>query len=260
VTKLGNKVAILTGGASGIGLATAGLLVSAGAKVVLAGRRTDIGEDAAKALRREGGDVLFFRTDVSKEAEVAALVARARSAFGRVDYLFNNAGIEGPAATAITDVSEDDCDRLLAINLKGVFFAMKHTIPALIEAGGGAIVNTASFVGTIIPLPQAALYGATKAAIISMTRSIAEGYRDQGVRSYAVCPWVTDTAMVDRVAGGQAKVKAQLAGMNPSRVMVKPHEVAKVVVDMLAGVAFHSGDAILVDSGGAVQKLERLGS
>lgn len=145
---------------------------------------------------------------------------------------------------------------MLAVNIRGVFLGMKHAIPVMIPQGGGTIVNTSSFVGVAVPIPDSIPYGATKAAVLSMTTATAAAFADRGIRVYAVCPWVTDTPMIDRGAGNQPEVKGQLAKLNPSGQIAMPTDVANIVAAMFAGTSgYESGDAVLVDRGGATQKV-----
>lgn len=256
IEKLEDRVVVVTGGSSGIGRATALKLAENGAKVVIAGRNTERGDSVVKMITDAGGDAIFVQTDVRYEPEVSALFERAISAFGRLDGLFNNAGIEGMLGPVI-ECPEAVCEDVLSINVKGVFLCIKHAIPAMLEHGGGAIVNTASFVGTTVPFPDGVVYGASKAAVLSMTASVAVAFANQGIRVYAVCPWMTDSPMANRLTGNQAEAKAEFAKLNPSGQMVKPEDIAGVVVAMLADAPeYSSGDAVLVDSGGRTQKVQ----
>jgi len=249
-----DRVALVTGGSTGIGRSTAAELAARGANVVIAGRNRQRGQAAARAIAGSG-EVLFIRTDVRVEAEVQDLIRQTVETFGRLDYLFNNAGIEGPLAP-LTEWSAEAVDDVLAVNVKGVVLGLKHAIPVMVEQGGGAIVNTASFVGTAVPIPVSVAYGASKAAVVSLTKATAVAFADQGIRVYAVCPWVTDTPMIERVSGHQPEVKAELVKLNPSGRIVLPSDVAQVVVALFAGTAgYKSGDAALVDSSAATQKL-----
>jgi NAD(P)-dependent dehydrogenase (short-subunit alcohol dehydrogenase family) len=256
IEQLEGRVVVVTGGSGGIGRATALKLAANGAKVVIAGRNTERGDSAVKMITDAGGDAIFVQTDVRYEAKVGALFERAITTFGSLDGLFNNAGIEGTLGS-ITECPEAVCEDVLSINVKGVFLCIKHAIPAMLERGGGAIVNTASFVGTTVPFPDGVVYGASKAAVLSITASVAVGFANQGIRVYAVCPWITDTPMANRLTGHQAEAKAQFAKVNPSGQIVKPEDVAGVVVAMLADAPeYNSGDAVLVDSGGITQKVQ----
>jgi NAD(P)-dependent dehydrogenase (short-subunit alcohol dehydrogenase family) len=252
---LAGKVAVVTGGSTGIGKAVATRLAAAGAKVVIAGRDHVRGKTSAIDLMRHGYEVRFLRTDVRIENAIQTLYDYAVDMYGGLDFLFNNAGIEGVFGP-IESNPEEVVDDVLAINVKGVFLCMKQVLPVFAARGGGIIVNTSSFVGTVLPFPDAVLLGATQAGVISMTQSVAAGYADQNVKVYAVCPWFTDTPMVDRLAGKRAEAKTQLAGFNPSGKVASPDDVAAVVLALFAGdPGFQSGDAVLVDSGGATQKI-----
>ena len=252
---LAGKVAVITGGATGIGRAVAAQLSSQGVRVVLAGRNTERGNSAAQALAEGGQEVKYIRTDVTRESDVQALVQQAVDTYGGIDYLFNNAGVEG-ALGPMDANTETGVDEVLTTNVKGVFLCMKHAIPRMAERGGGIVINTASFVGTTVPFPDGVLYGATKAAVLSMTRSVAAGCAEQNVRVFAVCPWITDTPMVDRLTGHQAEAKAQFGGINPSGRIATPQDIAGVVLSIFRdGANLESGDAVLVDSGGTTQKI-----
>jgi NAD(P)-dependent dehydrogenase (short-subunit alcohol dehydrogenase family) len=254
------QVFVVTGGATGIGGAAAQVLGARGARLVLAGRNAERGDTFVRHLASEGIEARFVRTDVSREAEVVALFEAADRAYGRIDGLFNNAGLELQGVAPLAEWSEADCDLMLSVNVKGMFLGMKHAIPRLTKAGGGTIINCSSFVGTLVPLPDAPIYGATKAAIISMTRSLAAGYADKGVRIYAVCPWMTDTPMNDRLTGHAPEHKEALAGqLNPSGKLASAMDVGRVVADLFAGdTSYPPGEALFVDHGGALTRLAPL--
>ena len=252
-----NKVAIITGGATGIGKEVAIKLAGMGVNLVLAGRNKELGESAAAEISARGAQVIFVQTDVSSEKAVINLVDSALDKFGRIDYLFNNAGIEG-AMGPMSINTEEVVDDVLSINVKGVFLCLKHVIPHMADHGGGIIVNTASFVGTIIPFGTAVIYGASKAAVLSMTQSAAAGFAEQNINVFAVCPWVTDTPMIDRLTGFQPEAKAGFgAGINPSGKIALPEDIANAVADIFSGknADIKSGEAILVDRGGLLNKL-----
>lgn len=247
-----DEVAIITGGATGIGLATAKELTERGVRVVLAGRDAGRGEAAAAGL-----GAVFRRCDVRREADVAGLVAFALERFGRLDLMFNNAGVEG-TLNLITDIEEADIDDVLATNLKGVLFGMKHALRAMVARGRGVVVNNASFVGTTLALPVAPIYGPSKAAVISATRAAAAAVGTETIRIYAVCPYMIATPMLERLTGGDAAATAQFAGLNPSGQIAAPAEVARVVADMLfAAAPFEQGSAVFVDHGGRVGEAPR---
>ncbi len=253
MSKSTQKTAIVTGGATGIGKAIAQALVTRGVAVVIAGRGRERGEAAAAEM---GNGTLFVATDVSQESELAHLVSTTLDRYGRIDYLINNAGIEagmggfeGTTASLVDDV--------LAINVKGVFLAVKHVAPVMVRQQGGVIINLASFVGTTMPIPEAAIYGASKAAVLSLTRAAAAGYADQHVRVYAVCPWMTDTPMADRQTDSDPAAKARYAAaINPSKQLATPEDLAHATVELLEGrIELANGEAVLVDHGSALNRI-----
>lgn len=249
-----DQVIVITGGATGIGLATASALAAQGAQVVLAGRNQERGAAAIQAIVQRGGKAHFVPTDVRDEDAVSHLFDDTRRTFGRLDGLFNNAGTEGVPGP-LTDYPVARMDEILDTNLKGVLLCLKHALPLL--SSHGVIVNTASFVGTLVPVPHSVVYGASKAAVLSITAAVAAGVAERGIRVYALCPWITDTPMVDRLTGHQASAKAGFAAMNPSRQIVTPADVASVVAALFAdGAGYQSGDGVLVDSGGRTQNIQ----
>lgn len=246
------KVAIITGGATGIGLATAEALVGCGVHVVLAGRDAERGRSVAERL---GERAEFVACDVRREAEVAALVTGVAERLGGLDLMFNNAGIEG-RLNLVTDIDEGDVDDLVATNLKGVLFGTKHAVRAMLPRERGVVVSTASFVGSTLPLPVAPIYGPLKAAVVSLAKTTAASFGVQGIRAYAVCPFMIDTPMLDRLTGGSAEARARFATLNPSGTIASPADVAGVVVEMLLEPSKHAnGSAVLVDHGGAAGTL-----
>ena len=180
------KVAIVTGGTSGIGRATAVAYAREGAKVVVAGRREAEGDETVRLIRKEGGDGMFVATDVAKEADVKSLVGRTLDKFGRLDFAFNNAGIEHEP-TPLLEQKAATYEQVMDINVKGVWLCMKYEIPAMLQSGGGAIVNTSSIAG-VVAFPGIEIYAASKHAVIGMTKSAAVEFAKQGVRINAVLP------------------------------------------------------------------------
>jgi NAD(P)-dependent dehydrogenase (short-subunit alcohol dehydrogenase family) len=254
---LSGRTALVTGGSSGIGYAVAAALAGAGADVMIAGRDPERGRRAVTALTAAmpAGRLQFTRADVSDEPSVRDLVAATADTFGPIAFLFNNAGVEG-ALGPLADYPLESIDEILATNVKGAFLCLKHVLPGMQTRGSGVIVNTASFVGTIVPFPDGALYGASKAAVISLTQSAAVASAEHNVRVFAVCPWITDTPMIDRLTGHQVEAKRQFGAINPSGAIVTPAEVAAVVVRLFSGdEALDNGGAILVDSGGTIQRI-----
>src|SRR5215204_6273274 len=194
--RFSGKVALVTGGASGIGRACAQLFTKEG------------GEETVRLIEEDGGEASFVEADVSKAAQVEALVGRAVEAHGRLDYAFNNAGIEGLMATNTADYPEEDWDRVIAINLKGVWLCMKHEIPQMLSQGGGSIVNNSSVEG-LVGLEGTSAYAASKHGIVGLTKTAALEYAQSGIRVNAVCPGLIRTPMVERYTGGDAEPAPQ---------------------------------------------------
>lgn len=243
-----DPTAVITGGTSGIGQAVARRLATEGARVVVAGRDRTRGAEAVQEIRQSGGSIRFVAADVGNPDEVDDLFAEVDG----LDYLFNNAGYEGPVAP-LHQVPVEEIEQLVATNLKGAIYVLRAGLPHVNE--GGRVVNNASFLGTV-PFPDGSVYGATKAALIRLTESVAEGYRAAGVRAFTVCPYNTDTPMIERLAQTDPISREQLASMNPSGQLVEPDEVASVVVDLLRGRRDEpSGTALLIDAGPAVEQV-----
>lgn len=242
-----NKVVIVTGGTSGIGRETAIAFAREGAKVVVSGRREAEGAESVKLIQEAGGEGLFIRTDVSKEADIAHLVAATVEKFGRLDMAFNNAGVSGdngPLAAA----TEEQYDFIFDINVKGVFLAMKHEIAAMEKTGGGVIVNNASVLGSR-PLPMLSIYNASKFAVIGLTKSAALDYAKAGIRINAVCPAVIETDMTSEFRGDEG-MAAYMQSLHPMGRFGKTPEVAAAVLYLCsAGASFTTGLALPVDGG-----------
>ncbi len=245
------KVAIVTGGATGIGRATAMAFGREGAKVVVADMNAKDGEETVRLVRDGGGTAVFTRADVSSNAAWQNLVADTLKTFKRIDVLFNNAGIAGPSATT-ADYTEDAFDKVLSINLKGVWLGMKSVIPQMLKQGQGAIVNNASILG-LVGFASAVAYTACKHAVIGMTKVAALEYATAGIRVNAVCPGFIKTPMVDqglKQLGDPAEVAAQIAGLHAMQRMGEPVEVANLVLFLASDDAsFLTGAAYLVDGG-----------
>jgi NAD(P)-dependent dehydrogenase (short-subunit alcohol dehydrogenase family) len=246
------KVALVTGGASGIGLATAVAFAREGARVVVADTQEAAERSVADAIRKEDGEFLYHVCDVSHPAQVQGLIARAMETFGRLDFAVNNAGIEG--ATAFTaDGDEANWDRVLGVNLKGAWLCMKHEIPAMLKGGGGCIVNVASIAG-IVGFAGSAPYVASKHGLVGITRCAALEYAKQGIRVNAVCPGVIQTPMIDRVVHGNPDMAAYLAGAEPIGRFGTPEEIAAAILFLCSpGAAFVVGHPMVVDGGWVAQ-------
>ena len=243
-----DKVALVTGGSFGIGRATAVAFAKKGARVVIADWMEDREEVTLKQIKDSGGEALFVQCDVSKAADVKALVDKTIAVFGRLDYAFNNAGIEG--ATAPThECTEENWDKTIGINLKGVWLCMKNEIPQMIKQGSGAIVNCASIAGLsgFVGLPA---YTVSKHGIIGLTKTAALENAKAGIRINAVCPGVIHTAMVDRVTGKDKEVEKAYIAMEPVGRMGTAEEVAEAVIWLCSDAAsFVTGHAMPVDGG-----------
>jgi len=242
------KVAVVTGGTSGIGRDASILFARAGAKVVVAGRREVEGKETIDLIRAEGGDGLFVKTDVALAAEVQALLRKTVEKFGRVDMAFNNAGIEG-ALIPIAEQSEEDWDRTIDINLKGTWLCLKYEIQQMVkQGGGGAIVNMASVAG-LIGSAGFATYCASKHGVMGLTKSAALETARLGIRINVVCPAVIETPMGDRVFGAP-EMKKYALGLHPIGRFGTPMEVAEAVVWMCSDRAsFMTGQSLVLDGG-----------
>ncbi len=242
-----NKVALVTGGTSGIGKATAIALAAAGAKVVLSGRREPEGKAVVAEIVAAGGTASFYRADVSQESEIAALVAHTVATHGRLDLAFNNAGVEitGP----VTDVSHADYQRVFELNVWGVLASLKHEIPAMLKSGGGSIVNTSSIAGHI-GMGGAGIYVASKHAVEGLTKTAALEYAKQGIRVNAVAPAAVRTEMFDRFTGGQQANQDYMAGLHPVGRVGEVGDIARGVLYLLDPAnTFVTGTSLAVDGG-----------
>lgn len=245
-----NKVAVITGGSFGIGRATALAFAKRGAKVVIADWVED--DETLTLIMASGGTAMFVKCDVSKSQDVKALVEKTIAAYGRLDYAFNNAGIEGTAAKT-SDCTEENWDRTIGVNLKGVWLCMKYEIPEMLKTGKAAIVNCASIAG-LVGFPNLAAYVATKHGIIGLTKTASLEYAKSGIRVNAVCPGVIKTPMIDRFTGKQKEVEQQFVNMEPIGRLGEPEEVAEAVAWLCSDSAsFITGDAIAVDGGWIAQ-------
>jgi NAD(P)-dependent dehydrogenase (short-subunit alcohol dehydrogenase family) len=241
------QVALVTGAAAGIGRATALAFANEGLKVVVSDVDVAGGEGTVELIRAAGGDASFCRCDVTRDAEVQALMAFTLETYGRLDYAFNNAGIEIEKGK-LADGSEAEFDAIMGVNVKGVWLCMKHQIPLLL-AQGGAIVNTASVAG-LGAAPKMSIYSASKHAVIGLSKSAAIEYARKNIRVNAVCPAVIDTDMFRRAYEADPKKGEFAAAMHPVGRIGRVEEVASAVLYLCSDhAAFTTGQALAVDGG-----------
>jgi NAD(P)-dependent dehydrogenase (short-subunit alcohol dehydrogenase family) len=242
------KVAVVTGGSSGIGRASALAFAREGARVVIADVNGEGSAETVRMIAEAGGAARFIHIDVSRAADVAAMVAFTVEAFGRLDYALNNAAINVPPAP-VTEMPEESWDRIIAVNLKGIWLCLKYEVAQMLRQGGGAIVNVAS-VQAMGGGRNTAAYAASKHGIIGLTKSVALETARQGIRVNAVCPATIRTPMYERITGGGPEVEAQQAAAHPIGRIGEPEEVAAAVIWLCSDAAsFTTGHALAVDGG-----------
>ena len=246
--RLEGKVALVTGAGSGIGRAAALAFAREAAKVVVVDVVVDGGQETSQMVKQAGGKAIFVKVDVSKAAEVEAMVNKVVKTYGRLDCAYNNAGITGiPVPTA--DCTEENWDRINNINLKGVWLCMKYEILQMLKQGGGAIVNTSSVSG-LVGWPNYPAYVASKHGVIGLTKTAALEYAKQGIRVNAVCPGMTRTPMTQPHTDTAAQAQAQRVAQSPFGRMGTPEEIAEAAVWLCSDAAsFVTGHAMAVDGG-----------
>lgn len=246
--RLDGKVALVTGGSSGIGRATAIAFAQKGAKVVVVARRTQEGEETVRLAKEAGGEALFVQTDVTKATEVEALVNKTLETYGRLDCAFNNAG--SATANSITQMSEQDWDFDIAVNLKAVWLCMKYEIPAILKSGAGSIVNMASQ-GALLGVPNYASYTAAKGGVTALSRTAAMEYAQQKIRVNSVSPGIIKTDIWNNTPPGMLE---ELSASIPIQRLGEAEDVAQAVVWLCSDAAsFITGQNLVIDGGYTVQ-------
>ncbi|MFD0931126.1 SDR family oxidoreductase [Psychroflexus salinarum] len=251
-TEFKNKVVIITGASSGIGKATALAFSNEGAKLVLSDVQDDEGETLAEEIRKKGNECIYMHCDISKPADVQKMVKESVKKFGRLDIAYNNAGIEGKMGFT-ADGSEENFDRIIGINLKGVWACMKYEIPEMLKNKKGVIVNCSSIAG-VIASPGLPVYVASKHGVNGLTKNAALEYAKQGIRVNSVCPAGVDTPMLDRIVLNSPGMEEQMDTIHPIGRAAKPKEIADAVLYLCSDrSSFITGHELLVDGGYTIQ-------
>ncbi len=247
--RLQDKVALITGAGGGIGGESALLFAAEGARVVVVDMNESAGNDTVERVRKAGGEALFVLADVSKDVDCAGMVHEAEREFGQLDILFNNAGIMDSADDDATKTPEDVWERTLAINLKGVFLGCKHGIPALRRAGGGSVINTASFVAFLGAATPQLAYTASKGGLVAMTRELAVIHAREGIRVNALCPGPLKTELLMRFLDTEAKKQRRLVHIPMGR-FGEAKEMAKAALFLASDdSSYMTGASLMVDGG-----------
>jgi len=248
--RLDGKVAVITGAGSGMGRVAAQMFAAEGAKVVVAEFAADAGEETVRQVTDAGGEASFAKTDVSREDDARAMVDHAVERFGRIDVLYNNAGIMPEADHSVTDTEVDVWDQVMAVNLRGVFLGCKYAIPRMVEQGSGSVINISSFVAILgCSVPQDA-YTASKGAVLSLTRSLAVQFGPKGVRSNAICPGPIETPLLmDWLLKDDAAKQLRLA-RNPTGRFGKPEEIVNAAIYLASDESRWTNGAQFVIDGG----------
>ena len=248
--RLEGKVSIITGGGSGMGRVAALLFAGQGAKVVVAEYSEKAGSETVALVSAAGGEATFVRTDVSSEPDAKAMVDHAIATYGRLDTLYNNAGVMPEADHSVVDTDVATWDAVMAVNVRGVYLGCKYAVPAMIEGGGGSIINIASFVALLgCSVPQDA-YTASKGAVLSLTRSLAVQFGPKGIRTNAICPGPVETPLLmDWLLKDEAAKKLRLA-RNPTGRFGKPEEIVQMAIYLASDESRWTNGASLVIDGG----------
>jgi NAD(P)-dependent dehydrogenase (short-subunit alcohol dehydrogenase family) len=248
--RLSDRVALITGAGSGIGRASAILFAREGAKVIVVDIVQEAGEETVRLIKDSGGDAFFVRADVSKEADAENMVKKAVEKYGRIDILFNNAGIN-PSGTVVNTPGEV-WDKVINVNLKGAFLGSKYAIPEMAKGGGGVVINTASVSGLVGTANEIA-YVASKGGIVAMTRGMAIDHVNQNIRVNCICPSGTETPLLNKWLGTvkePEKVRQELANTSLFKRLARPEEIAHAALFLASDESsFVTGSALVVDGG-----------
>ncbi|MEX1171150.1 MAG: glucose 1-dehydrogenase [Chloroflexota bacterium] len=248
--RLADKVTIITGAGGGMGRVAARMFAKEGARIVVAEYGEVAGQETVDLIRADGGEATFVKVDVSKASDARAMVDHAVSTYGRLDCLYNNAGIMPEADHSVIDTDPDVWDQVMAVNVRGVYLGCKYAIPAMEAAGGGSIINIASFVAILgCSVPQDA-YTASKGAVLSLTRSLAVQFGPKGIRTNAICPGPVETPLLmDWLVKDEAAKQLRLA-RNPTGRFGKPEEIVHMAVYLASDESRWTNGASLVVDGG----------
>jgi NAD(P)-dependent dehydrogenase (short-subunit alcohol dehydrogenase family) len=247
--RLEKKVTLVTGGGSGIGKASCLIFAREGAKVVVVDLKKDSAQATADEIKKNGGEAKAFGADVSSAKDCEAMVKFAEESFGRLDVAFNNAGVFHPDDDSVTNTTEAIWDMVINVNLKGVFLGCKYEIPALLRAGGGSIINTASFVALIGAAAPQIAYTASKGGVLSMTREIAVEFARKNIRANALCPGPVETPLLAELLSDPARRNRRLVHIPPGR-FARPEEMANAALFLASDESSYvNGSTFLVDGG-----------
>jgi NAD(P)-dependent dehydrogenase (short-subunit alcohol dehydrogenase family) len=247
--RLAKKVALITGGGSGIGKASCLIFAREGAKVVVVDLKKDSAQATADEIKKNGGDAKAFAADVSSAKDSEAMVKFAEESFGRLDIAFNNAGVFHPDDDSVTNTTEAIWDMVMNVNLKGVFLGCKYEIPAMLRAGGGSIINTASFVAVMGAAAPQIAYTASKGGVLAMTREIAVEFARRNIRANSLCPGPVETPLLAELLSDPARRNRRLVHIPPGR-FARPEEMANAALFLASDEASYvNGTTFLVDGG-----------